>query len=58
MIMGNFYTKERRDKFHYWLEDDDAPHSAHSNEDDSWFITKCNASAYDEVSFDKKHLSG
>ena len=28
----------------------------HSNEDDSWFITKLNGNAYDEVSVDKKHI--
>ena len=28
----------------------------HSNEDDSWFITKRNGNAYDEVSVDKKHI--
>ena len=43
------YTKERR-------EDDDTPHSAHSNEDYSYSITKCNGSAFDEVSVDKKHI--
>ena len=43
-------------KFYYWLEDDGAPRPAHANEDDSWFITKRNDSAYDEVSVDKKHI--
>ena len=43
-------------KFYYWLEDDDTPHSVHSNEDDSWFITKRNGHAYDEVSVDKKYI--
>ena len=28
----------------------------HSNEDDSWFITKRNSNGYDEVSVDKKHI--
>ena len=28
----------------------------HSNEDDSWFITKRNGNAYDEVSLDKIHI--
>ena len=28
----------------------------HSNEDDSWFITKRYGNAYDEVSVDKKHI--
>ena len=52
MIMVNIYKKNAR-KFYYWLEDDDAPRKVHSKEDDSWFISKRNGSAYDEVSVDK-----
>ena len=43
-------------KFYDWLENDDVPRSMHSNEDDSWFITKRNGSAYEEVSVDKKYI--
>ena len=53
---GKYLYKGTASKFYYWLEDDDAPRSVHLNEDDSWFITKCNGSAYDEVSVDKKHI--
>ena len=34
----------------------DAPHSVHSNEGNSCFMTKRNGSAYDELSVDKKHI--
>ena len=53
---GKYLYKGTASKFYYWLEDDDAPRSVHSNEDDSWFITKRNGNAYDEVSVDKKHI--
>ena len=51
---GKYLYKGTTSKFYYWLEDDDAPRSVHSNEDDSWFITKRNGNAYDKVSVDKK----
>ena len=53
---GKYLYKGTASKFYYWLEDDDAPRSVHSKEDDSWFITKRNDNAYDEVSVDKKHI--
>ena len=53
---GKYLYKGTASKVYYLLEDDDAPRPAHSNEDDSWFITKRNGSAYDKVSVDKKHI--
>ena len=53
---GTYLYKGTASKFYYWLEDDDAPRSVHSNEDDSWFITKRNGNAYDKASVDKKHI--
>ena len=53
---GKCLYKGTTSKFYYWFEDDDIARSLHSNEDDSWFITKRNGSAYDEVSVDKKHI--
>ena len=55
---GKYLYKGTASKFYYWLEDDDAPRSVHSNEDDSWFITKCNGNAYDEANVAKKHFCG
>ena len=51
---GKYLYKGTASKFYYWLEDDNAPRSVHSNEDYSWFITKRIGNAYDEVNVDKK----
>ena len=53
---GKYLYKGTASKFYYWLEDDDAPRSVYLNEGDSWFITKRNGNAYDEVNVDKKHI--
>ena len=40
---GRYLYKGTASKFYYWLENDGTPRLVHSNEDDSWFITKRNA---------------
>ena len=53
---GRYLYKGTASKFYYWLENDGTPRLVHSNEDDSWFITKRNGGAYGEVSVKKEHI--
>ena len=50
---GKYLYKGTASKCYYWYN---APRSVYSIEDDSWFFTKRNGSACDEVSVDKKHI--